>query len=233
MKIAVLGDVHGNLGALDAVLRDARECGARRFWCVGDVVGYGADPNACCELVRKLPGAAVAGNHDHACAGLISLDGFSDRARASALWTRRRLSPENRSWLRSIPLVAEPEKGVQLVHGSLDRPSEWNYLFPDADPTPHFASQAGRLCFVGHTHVPAVFAELGGIVYVSAPEPFRFEPDGAMKVTVNVGSVGEPRDEDPRPGYVLYDASTGEIEPRRVETCVLSRASRGAHRTRA
>lgn len=216
MKIAVMGDVHANLAALEAVLRDALERGAERFWCAGDVVGYGTDANACCELVRSLPGVAVLGNHDRACSRRDSLEGFNGLARASALWTRKRLAPANRDWLRALPPVAEPMEGVQVVHGSLDRPGEWNYLFPDADPTAHFARQTSRLCFVAHTHVPVVFAQLGGCVYVSEPEPFRVDPEGEMKVTVNVGSVGQPRDGDYRPSYVLYDSATGEINPRRV-----------------
>ena len=107
MLTAVFSDVHGNLEALDAALRDARSHGAERFVCLGDVVGYGADPNACCERVRALGGIVVRGNHDHACSHRVPLEWFNPLAAAAVRWTRQRLSAENRDWLRGLPFEAE------------------------------------------------------------------------------------------------------------------------------
>ena len=215
--VAVLSDVHGNLEALDAALRDARAQGAERFVCLGDVVGYGADPDACCERVRALGGIVVRGNHDHACSHRVSLDWFNPLAAAAVRWTRQRLSAENRDWLRDLPWEAAIDDRAQVVHGGLHDPRHWPYLFEGADAVPHFARQTAPLCFVGHTHVPVVFAQIGGRVLEASLRPFHVDPAEGAKAVANAGSVGQPCDGDPRACYVLYDPATGAVAPRRVE----------------
>lgn len=215
MITAVFSDVHGNLEALEAVLRDAREQGAGRFVCLGDVVGYGADPDACCERVRGLGGVVVRGNHDHACSHRSPLVWFNPLAAAAARWTRDRLSAENREWLRSLPYEGTSDR-AQIVHGGLDDPRHWPYLFPGEDVSAHFRRQKGMLCFVGHTHVPVLFAQVEGRVRAARLSSFRLGPDEPVKVTVNVGSVGQPRNGDPRACYCLWDTERGVIAPRRV-----------------
>ena len=216
MVKAVFSDVHGNLEALEAVLRDAREQGATQFVCLGDVVGYGADPDACCDRVRELGGVVVRGNHDHACSHRSPLVWFNPLAAAAARWTRNRISEENRGWLRSLPYEARSER-AQIVHGGLEDPRHWPYLFPGEDVSAHFRRQKETLCFVGHTHVPVLFAQIGGRVRAARLAPFRMTPDEPVKVTVNVGSVGQPRNGDPRACYCLWDPEKGAIAPRRVE----------------
>ena len=215
MLTAVFSDVHGNLEALEAVLRDAREHGAERFVCLGDVVGYGADPNMCSERVRGLGGIVVRGNHDHACSYRAPLGWFNPVAAAAARWTRKQLSEENRAWLRGLPFEAQTEE-AQFVHGGLDDPRHWPYLFPGEDFSAHFRRQRRSLCFVGHTHVPLLAALIGGRARVAPLARFRLSPDEDAKVTVNVGSVGQPRNEDPRACYVLWDPAKGVVDPRRV-----------------
>ena len=145
--VAVFSDVHGNLEALDAALRDARSHGAERFVCLGDVVGYGADPNACCERIRALGGTVVRGNHDHACSHRVSLDWFNPLAAAAVRWTRLQLTAENRDWLRGLPYEAEIDGRAQLVHGALHDPRHWPYLFEGHSTT----RGTGPICSRGRT----------------------------------------------------------------------------------
>lgn len=224
MLTAVFSDVHGNLEALEAALRDARAQGAGRFVCIGDVVGYGADPNACCERVRATGAAVVRGNHDHACSYRVSLDWFNPLAAAAVRWTRLRLSAENREWLRGLPWTETLDDRTQAVHGGLQDPRHWPYLFEGRDAGPHFAKQSAPLCFVGHTHVPVVFAQMGGNLFEAPLGPFHVEPAEGVKAVVNVGSVGQPRDGNPKACYVLYDPATGAVAPRRVEYDIESAA---------
>lgn len=216
MKIAVFGDIHGNLEALEAGLADAEARGAEAFACLGDIVGYGADPDECCQRVRALGAIAVRGNHDHAASHRIPLAWFNEMAAAAIRWTRGRLSTENREWLLSLPFEASLTDGTRLVHGSLDEPRKWRYLYPGDDAAEHFRRQTEPLCFVGHTHVPFVFIRMGGRICEADFEPFRLTPREAAQVAVNPGAIGQPRDRDPRAAYALYDPDTGVLEPRRV-----------------
>ena len=224
--VAVFSDVHGNLEALDAALRDARSHGAERFVCLGDVVGYGADPNACCERIRALGGTVVRGNHDHACSHRVSLDWFNPLAAAAVRWTRLHLSAENRDWLRELPYEAELEGKAHLVHGALHDPRHWPYLFEGADAAPHFPRQTLPLCFVGHTHVPIVLVKFGKNVLESGLKPFRLDGAEGAKVVVNAGSVGQPRDGNPKACYLLWDPDEGLVVPRRVEYDAVPTASK-------
>lgn len=215
MLTAVFGDVHGNLEALEAVLRDAREQGAEAFACLGDVVGYGADPNACCERVRALGGPAVRGNHDHVASHRVPLAWFNPAAALAVRWTRERLSPENRAWLRELPFEAGIP-GARLVHGSLADPPKWNYVLSREAAEAHLAKQSSRLCFLGHTHVPLVVIRTGGRLLAAEPDLFRVPAEDDLKVAVNPGAVGQPRDGNPAAAYLLYDPERAAVVPRRV-----------------
>lgn len=216
MKTAVFGDMHGNLEALEAVLADAKDRGAEAFACLGDIVGYGADPNGCCERIRSLGAITVRGNHDHAASHRIPLAWFNELAASAIRWTRERLTPENREWLRSLPFEASLPDGARLVHGSLDEPRQWDYLHPGSDATEHFRHQPEPLCFVGHTHVPFVFIWMGDRIFEAPFEAFRLSPSDGVQVALNPGATGQPRDGDPRAAYALYDPDTGVLEPCRV-----------------
>ena len=222
-KIAVLGDIHANLDALEVVLADARAQNVNEFICTGDVVGYNACPNECSQLVRELGCAVVQGNHDHYCAFEESLEDFHHLAAAVVAWTRRQLSSDNSAWLRSLPYTAMV-KGIQVVHSTLDMPEHWGYVFESVEAEPSFSYQKTQVCFHGHTHVPVVFEHQFGTV--GRLEPGTIELRLGRKYFVNVGSVGQPRDGDPRACYCIYEPSKHLLEYRRLEYDVAAAQAR-------
>ncbi len=221
MRYAVLSDVHGNLEALSAVLADSVREGATGLICLGDAVGYGADPNACVEILGERVTRMVAGNHEHGALGLIDLDWFNPAARAAALWTREQLGPDHAAYLGALPLTAALGEAT-CVHASPSRPEEWDYLISAEDGWSAFPDFSTRLCFVGHSHRPGVwslgssgpdFEDLGGPEGADRRIGFH---DGRRYI-VNVGSVGQPRDRDRRAAYVLWDEDARSVTLRRVE----------------
>lgn len=213
MKYAVLGDIHGNLEALNAVLEDARQQAVQSYACVGDIVGYNANPSECLAIIRQLDTVCVCGNHDHYCSHPISLNDFHPLAANVVDWTRSRLADADIAYLKSLRLV-RLVRGFALVHSTLDMPDKWGYVFDELEAESNFNYQSTTVCFHGHTHHPAVFEKSGGVR--------RVEP-GVIKITlgkkyfINCGSVGQPRDGDPRASYVIYDPDTHEVRFRRVE----------------
>ena len=213
MRYAVLSDIHANLEALEAVLADAAPR-TDALLCLGDLVGYGADPVACIEIVGARAQTLVCGNHEQAVAGLIDLDWFNGHARAAAEWTRARLDDDHRAYLASLPLVAQVGDAT-LVHASPDRPDEWEYLLTAQDGFDAFSAFTTRLCFVGHSHLAGAWS-LGS----SGPEhragAVDIQLERGRRYLVNVGSVGQPRDRDPRASYAIWDVERGTIATRRV-----------------
>jgi diadenosine tetraphosphatase ApaH/serine/threonine PP2A family protein phosphatase len=213
VRYAVLSDIHGNLEALRAVLTDASGR-ADGVLCLGDVVGYGADPIACVDIIGARARAVVAGNHEYAVTGRMDLAWFNHYARAAAEWTRERLDVDCAGYLSALPLIAELDEAT-LVHASPRYPEEWDYLVTADDGLDAFEAFATRLCFVGHSHLPAVWS-LGS----SGPDYERGEVDVRLDVgrryIVNVGSVGQPRDRDPRAAYALWDVDARQVTIRRV-----------------
>ena len=213
MRYAVLSDIHGNLEALRAVLADAAEH-ADDVLCLGDVVGYGADPAPCVDLVGTRARAIVAGNHEHAVIGRLDLSWFNRYARAAAEWTRERLDASCTSYLDALPLTAVVGDAT-LVHASPHQPQDWDYLVTEEDGLTAFTAFETRLCFVGHSHVPAVWS-LGS----SGPDYARGSVDVTLdagrRYIVNVGSVGQPRDRDTRAAYAVWDVDARQITVRRV-----------------
>jgi diadenosine tetraphosphatase ApaH/serine/threonine PP2A family protein phosphatase len=213
VRYAIVSDVHGNLEALRAVLDDAA-ARADGVVCLGDSVGYGADPAACVELLDRRARAIVAGNHEYGVAGRLDLDWFNRWARAAAEWTRERLDDDHRAWLGALPLVRELEDAT-LVHASPAQPDEWDYLVTPDDgfgAFPHFAT---RWCFVGHSHVSGAWS-LGSSGPDFDPRPTVVCAEAGRRYIVNVGSVGQPRDRDPRACYGVWDVEAGRVEIRRV-----------------
>ena len=201
MKIAILGDVHANLEALQAVLRHADGQGVDAFVCVGDVVGYNANPVRCLELLRERDCCMVRGNHDHYCAMPPGPDSMSDVAAAAIAWTRQQLSEDQVRFLGRLPLHRECE-GFSMVHNTLAMTHAWDYVFGVAEAAQHFRRQERAVCFHGHTHVPVVFRKHGR---VSLKLFQAIRVGRGTKYFVNVGSVGQPRDGDPRASYGIYD----------------------------
>jgi len=196
------------LAGLDAL-------GVRRLICLGDLVGYGADPGRVVEIIGSRDAAIVAGNHDRAAAGLMDLEWFNPYARAAAEWTAGQLRADQSAYLGKLPVVAE-EAGATLVHASPHDPEGWPYLMSPADGAMAFPAFATRLCFVGHSHVPAVWTLRvdGRLEFRRGVGATRLTPDA--RLVVNVGSVGQPRDGDPTAVYAVWDAELGEVEIRRA-----------------
>jgi len=216
VKLAIISDIHSNLEALEAVIADARARGAERFACLGDIVGYGADPVACLERVRSLdPVAVIQGNHDVYSADERDLDGFNPLAGKAALWTRRQLSSEQRAWLADLPLEARIGREITLVHATPGEPESWAYIRFPAEGALALLDQQTRLCFYGHTHVPMAFRQLGGTVLQMTAEAYDLA--AGERWLVNVGSVGQPRDGDWRAAYTLLHEETDRLELHRVE----------------
>ena len=213
MRYAVLSDVHGNLEALRAVLADAADR-ADAVLCLGDTVGYGADPGPCVEMVGERATTWVAGNHEYAVTGRIAMDWFNAYARAAAEWTRGRLDPECLAYLDGLPLVAEIGDAT-LVHASPARPEEWDYVLSREDGFAVLRAFATRLCFIGHSHVPGAWSVASsGLEHERGAVRLRLE-DG-RRYLVNVGSVGQPRDRDVRAAYAIWDEEGRAVESRRV-----------------
>lgn len=213
MKVAVVSDVHANLEALDAVLEDARRAGAEKIWSLGDVVGYGADPNAVVERLSKAADVAVAGNHDWAACGKMTLGFFNSLAKQAAEWTSESLTEASRRWLAALPLE-RVERGVRLVHASPSDPASWHYVLSEAVAEGELSTFDEALCLIGHSHFPGQFESDGARVHYHR-EP-RFQLAAKRRYLVNVGSVGQPRDGDPRATYLLYDEKDKSLEHRRV-----------------
>jgi diadenosine tetraphosphatase ApaH/serine/threonine PP2A family protein phosphatase len=212
--IAVISDIHGNLEALEATLEDARREGATKLICLGDIVGYGADPNGCVERVHKVVSACVLGNHDAATLDEKGAENFNAVARAAIQWTREQMTPKNMAVLRGTPLE-HAEDGALFVHSSPENPLAWNYVLTETDARAAFDSFDENVCFIGHSHVPFRILMLDGDIEV-VRDPELVIPEGG-RALINVGSVGQPRDGDWRAAYALYDSQGARVIARRVE----------------
>jgi len=212
-KYAILGDIHSNLEALTVVLKDAEEHGVTDFVCVGDIVGYNADPVPCLEKIHEISAMTVQGNHDHYCSNSVRLADFHPLAARVVDWTRAQLSEEQLGYLRNLDLTARVG-GFTIVHSTLDMPEKWGYVFDTLEAEANFSYQATSLCFYGHTHLPIVFDKDR---LVSRKRYKKLLLELGRRYLINVGSVGQPRDGDPRAAYVIYTPRAKEIELRRLE----------------
>jgi len=217
LKVAILSDIHGNLEGLEAALADIAANGITRIWCLGDVVGYGASPNECTERVRGFAEACVLGNHDEVCLGRGRIEYFNSVARMAAMWTQGVMSPATREYLEAspmtVPLEVNSTKGL-LVHASPYFPEDWHYILSEHDAMAAFGSCSDPLIFVGHSHVPGIFLEADGQVTHHRALTFQMQP--GVRCLVNVGSVGQPRDGDPRAAWCLVDTDEHSVTVRRV-----------------
>ncbi len=216
MKYGIFSDVHGNLEALTAVLGAMERDGAERIWCLGDVVGYGAEPNECADRVRQSAESVVLGNHDAACAGAEPAEHFNPQARNAVQWTAGRLTESTRAWLRGLPLTVT-HGDVLLVHASPYEPAAWHYVQPNmkqGDMIRAFAATGARLTFVGHSHQPLVLVHREQQYFRFLGDHLYLEEGG--RYLVNVGSAGQPRDGNPQAAYALYDTLAGTVTLSRV-----------------
>lgn len=214
MRYLVLSDIHANLEALDAVLEATEGTGCDEVLVLGDLVGYGADPNAVVERIRELrPRAVIRGNHDKVGAGIEPSDAFNTVARAAIRWTYEALSDDNRDWLAELPTgpVAVDDL-LEICHGTPF--DEDMYVFDDADVLRAMQASSRRLCLYGHTHVQVGYRLANQSLTLETADIRRplHVPIAHGHYLINPGSVGQPRDGDPRAGYAIYDATRQVVE---------------------
>ena len=216
MRILVISDIHANYTAFDAVLHDA-EGDWDYVWCLGDVVGYGPDPNECVERLRELPHLCLAGNHDWAALNRLDIRTFNPDARRAVDWTRETLTDENTRWLKALPttfVIGE----YTLVHASPREPI-WEYILEPLVAALNFPHFETPYCIVGHTHQPVIYEMINEQGETAIHKPSYFEPiqlNGHRKI-INPGSIGQPRDADPRASYAVLNFEDHIWEYRRIE----------------
>ena len=223
MRALVISDIHANRAALEAVLEDAEQIGFDVVWCLGDIVGYGPEPDWCVSQIRLLGAAvglkAVVGNHDWAVLERMEVDDFNPEAARTVLWTRKNLSDESLAWLGDLPKdpIVEEER-FTLAHGS-PRDSVWEYILDPFSAGENFRDEQFTFCLVGHTHVPVLYVLQDGESTVRVRQPVSGKvlrlPDRGRAI-LNPGSVGQPRDGDPRAAYAILDTVEATWLPRRV-----------------
>jgi predicted phosphodiesterase len=215
MRYAILADIHANLEAFIEVKKKLKEENIDKYICLGDIVGYGANPKECLSISRKLFDFIVAGNHDQAVAGIFDTSYFNPYAREAVNWTIDVLNQEEKNFLKSLPLTLDIDDNFQIVHASLYRPDEFHYILNLKLAEQNFKLMKKDLCFVGHSHGPVIFAkdEEASIDY-SLFKHMHLKNN--YSYIVNAGSVGQPRDNNPKACYCIYDNSNNKIEIKRV-----------------
>jgi diadenosine tetraphosphatase ApaH/serine/threonine PP2A family protein phosphatase len=226
MRIGIISDIHSNLEALTHSLVALERHRPDRVICLGDVVGYGASVNECCDLVRKVSEVTLLGNHDAAVAGLMDYSFYYDAARHALDWTASRIEPGHLEWLRSLPYAHRIE-GVQFTHGNPVNPEVYEYVFAieqARELLPHL-DRLADVNFIGHSHLCKAFAlnAAGDVTEVVAT---RFGLRRGYKYVISVGSVGQPRDCDSRACFVVYDTETRLVEYHRVPYDIESAAQK-------
>lgn len=214
MRYGLISDIHSNLEALQAVLDSISKDKISEYLCVGDIVGYGADPGPCIRVVKSLEcKALIAGNHDWGVLGLLGLEWFNEYAKDAAVWTTSVLNQDELDYLKSFKLTYEAKK-FTLVHGSLEIPEEFHYILNGEDAYFTMKLMKTPICFVGHSHVAGIFySDNSKVRYTTEP---RIKIDYHRKYVINIGSIGQPRDGNPRASYVIYDDEDDTIEIKRV-----------------
>ncbi len=223
MRCLVLSDIHANLAAFEAVLQDAqkRKTSFDIVWCLGDVVGYGPDPNECIELLRTLPHICLAGNHDWAVLGKLGVETFHENAAFAVTWTREKLTPQNLTFLK-----ARPEQDIQgdylLVHASPREPI-WEYVLDVSVAEENFGYMPTMCALIGHTHVPVIYVKDGKSHAVHATIASPNAPISLKRANsyiINPGGVGQPRDGDPRAAYAILDTEALTWTQHRTEYAI-------------
>lgn len=216
MRYAVISDIHSNLEALTAFLDEAGRLKADKIVCLGDIVGYNADPNECLDLVKKHKFICVMGNHDSRAAGLEEPTDFNMHAMVAAYWTREVLTEENREFLRALPRSLMVDKRFLAVHGWVNDTD--SYIISSSDAERNFRlmkNKGAHLCFFGHTHVPVIYIEVDGAAEKYTEEPFKLVKE--TNYLINPGGLGQPRDRDPRASFLIYDTRKSLVTYHRIE----------------
>jgi diadenosine tetraphosphatase ApaH/serine/threonine PP2A family protein phosphatase len=206
MTIAIISDIHGNLAALNRAMEEIDRLAPEEIICLGDIVGYGAHPNECIDIVRRRCSVVLRGNHDAAAVDLSVAAFFTTHARIAAEWTHRHLEGSHQAWLEGLPLSARRGK-LLFVHASPLDPEEWNYVLDLGEVRRALGAFSEAVCFIGHSHVPGVFSAQGLEVAVKREERY----------IINVGSVGQPRDGDSRLSFGMFDSERWHYDNIRLE----------------
>ncbi len=217
MKYAIISDIHSNLEAFYKVIEAVKEEKVNKYLFVGDIVGYGANPSECIAELKKLDCIAVAGNHDWGTVELTSIENFNSYAQEAIKWTIEKLHKKDKEFLKSLTLVQKIDD-ITLVHSTLEQPEKWEYIRSTFQAHKSIDLQETTIVFAGHSHVPITFWETAGI-----KGPTRFTKEETIKIQdgykyfINVGSVGQPRDGNPKSSYAIYDKENKVVEIKRVE----------------
>ncbi|HMO56315.1 MAG TPA: metallophosphoesterase family protein [Roseiflexaceae bacterium] len=216
MRILILSDIHSNAVALAAVLAAAGSYD--QLWNLGDTIGYGPQPNECVELMRAHATVMIAGNHDLACLGRVDLRDFNPDARSANIWNGEQLTPDARALLESLPPLQAIDECAMVAHGSPGNPI-WEYLLTRAQALENFELFEQQVCFIGHSHVPLIFrlsaeGRLDGPTSPDAGRSLLLEP--GMRYLINPGSVGQPRNQDPRAAYAIFDTESRIVQFERI-----------------
>jgi diadenosine tetraphosphatase ApaH/serine/threonine PP2A family protein phosphatase len=213
-RFAVISDIHSNLEALTKTFEIIDRQHIEEIVCIGDIVGYGADPNGCIEMVRQRCNVVIKGNHDDAVGNIPLSDNFTEHARSAILWTRQQLSAENSEYLGTLP-ISHIKDDVLFVHASPCHPEVWKYIFQEDDAEKAFQCFSEPVCFIGHTHIPAIFSPAGRVYKLKSGERY----------IINIGSVGQPRDRNSQLSFGIFDMDAFKYENIRsqydVETAVM------------
>ena len=214
MRYCIFGDSHGNLHALEAVLEDCQDKKIDAYLCTGDLVGYGAFPKECIDRVRDISQEVVAGNHDFAVCGKLALDFFNSYAEAAVLWTREQLADDDLDYLRHLQLTAVVDEDTTVSHATIYDAHAFDYIQTQYDAHLSLQELSTTCGFVGHSHIPiAFYLKEGAVNWTMEP---TIEVGGLEKALINVGSVGQPRDENPDAAYAIYDTEAQVVEVKRV-----------------
>ena len=214
MKYAIFSDIHSNLESLKVVLAHSQEQKCTHYVCLGDVVGYGPNPRECLEIIRGLNCPVVMGNHDEYCATDLDLTGFNPMAADAIKWTRAQLDESEKTWLRGLKYVRTVE-AFTIVHATLDLPERWAYVFDRLAAGSSLNYQHTAVCFNGHTHVPIAFVRASS--GIQAGLYTRIKVEVGRKYFINVGSIGQPRDRNPKASYAIFDLVNNIIELHRLD----------------
>jgi predicted phosphodiesterase len=212
VKIVVLSDIHSNLYALREVLKYIKKEKVDKVVCLGDIVGYGPRPNECIDLIKKECQVCLMGNHDHAAIGLTDTHHFNHYAREAVKWTRKTLTSHNKAYLKGLSF-SHCENDLLYVHSTPDHPEEWHYILSEYEAIKYLYQIKQKICFIGHTHVPVIFSSIEGAFYQEEIILDYRE----NKYIINVGSVGQPRDGDPRLCFVVFDTVSGKLKYIRLD----------------
>ncbi len=214
MRYGIFGDVHSNLEAFEEVIKAYKKERIDRYLCVGDIVGYGADPVGCIENLKILKADSVCGNHDWASVGLFDIEYFNPTAKRAIEWTKKFIDDTGKVFLRSLDLILK-EGNIILAHGTLHRPEEFLYLLDLTDAQYSFDLMDRQILFIGHTHTPVIFFKKNNTIDYTFKDCLDIEEE--TRYIINVGSVGQPRDGDPRAAYCVYDTEGKRVWIKRIE----------------